>query len=116
MNREFLVLKWNDIEDKLSSDELELFYDFLNKITEDKLDEDDFYVFPKAYIDGYRKGQEFSKIERKEKKEKLLKELEELKKLANIEIAHLEADEAIINFISDKDITKAFESIKKCYN
>ena len=113
MDGEFLVLKWEVIENKLSYSELELFYDLLNKITEDDFEEDEYYVFPKAYIDGYRKGREFDKIERKEKKEKLLKELEELGKLKNKEIAHAEADEAIIKYIADKDITKAFDNINK---
>lgn len=114
MNKEFLVIKWNNIEDKLSDSELELFYDLLNKITEDNF-EDDYCVFPKAFIDGYRKGQEEGKKERKEKKEKLLKELEELSELKDVEISHAEADEALVKYIGDKDIMEAFEKIEKWY-
>ena len=113
MDGDFLVLKWEVIESKLSCSELDLFYDLLNKITEDETYEDEYCVFPKAYIDGYRAGREFDKAERKEKKEKLLKELEELGNLKDTEIAHAEADEAIIKYIADKEITKAFDNVNK---
>jgi hypothetical protein len=116
VNSKFLVLKWDSIEEKLSDNELNDFYKLLNIIIEDESEEDEYCVFPKAYVDGYRKGQEFTKEENKRKRENLLKLLEELSNLKDVEIAHAEADEALLNFINDRDIAKAFEKIEKWYS
>lgn len=116
MNNEFLILKWDVIEEKLDSNDLNDFYKLLNIIVEDESEDDDYCVFPKAYIDGYRKGQEFTKEENKKKKEKLLAELEELSTLKDVEIAHAEADEALVQYINDRDVTKAFQKIEKWYS
>lgn len=113
MDSKFLVLKWDSIEEKLSDSELNDFYKLLNIIIEDESEEDEYCVFPKAYVDGYRKGQEFTKEENKKKKENLLELLEELSNLKDVEIAHAEADEALIKYINDRDIAKAFEKIEK---
>lgn len=49
------------------------------------------------------------------KKEALLKKLKEFKALGDTEAAHGYADDALIEYINDKEITKAYESIDKWY-
>ena len=49
-------------------------------------------------------------------KDKLIKELTKLKYEEDIEVAHIEADSLLLQYIHDKDITVAFEEIKKWYS
>ena len=109
MEKEFLVLDWEIIENNLSQKELDLFYDLLNKITEYELEEDDYCVIRKSYL----RKIELEEIEQKEKKKELFKHLEELSNLKDKSVAHAEADEILINFISNKDIEKLYDKIIK---
>ena len=88
----------------------------LNIIIEDDTDDNEYCVFSKAFVDGYKKGKELSAKEHKERKEKLLAKLNELSELKDLEIAHVEADEALVKYIDDKDIVEAFEKIEKWYS
>lgn len=108
MEKEFLVLDWEVIENNLSQKELDLFYDLLNKITEYELEEDDYCVIRKSYL----KRVELEEKEHKERKKELFKRLEELSKLEDRDLAHAEADELLINFILDKEIEKLYDKIK----
>ena len=49
-------------------------------------------------------------------REELLKELKSLDSRADPESNHLSADEALLEYINDPEITKAFESIRKLYS
>lgn len=49
-------------------------------------------------------------------KQELIAELKELKKLKDPESEHIHADELLLKFINDDDITKAFEDIDKRYS
>lgn len=48
-------------------------------------------------------------------KEELLENLNELKEYSDFEYAHLKADELLLDYINDKEITQAFEQIEKQY-
>lgn len=53
------------------------------------------------------------------KKELLLKELKEIVESLQdnaIEVSHIKADEALIRFINDKEITKAYDDVPKWYS
>ena len=115
MFNKFLVVKWDWIEEALNDNELETLYKLLSIITEDK-PEYKYYVVntDEPYVDKIKaiveKGD--SKISREE----LLEELKELSELKHDpEVAHSEADEAIINYINDPEIEQAFEEVPKWY-
>lgn len=114
MNQDYLVLKWSEIEEHLSDEELENFYDCIAHITNDTPDSK-YYVVESSepYAD---RVQELIK----EKKPVLTKKeairvLEELTE-ADPELAHGEADEVLIRLINDKDIEKAFDEVPKWYS
>lgn len=50
-------------------------------------------------------------------KEELIKQLEELAEMSDgdEEVAHIKADKLLLNFINDKKVTDAFESIERWY-
>ena len=48
-------------------------------------------------------------------KEQLLRKLKFLSMLADLEIAHSEADQALLDFIDDDEIRSAFNSLDKWY-
>lgn len=48
-------------------------------------------------------------------KEELLAKLRELQAPSDPEIAHNEADDALLEFIDDVEVTEAFRKIKKWY-
>jgi hypothetical protein len=48
-------------------------------------------------------------------KEELLAKLRECQKGGDIEDDHYEADQALLEFINDKDVTEAYEAIEKWY-
>lgn len=49
------------------------------------------------------------------KKQKLIEKLKTLEKYGDPEMAHVEADKAIIEYINDKEIKEAFDDITKWY-
>lgn len=48
-------------------------------------------------------------------KENLLSELKRLKEERDHEVAHVDADEALLKFINDDEVSKAFYEIEKWY-
>jgi len=48
-------------------------------------------------------------------KEELLSILKELQENGDQEIAHAKADDALLEYINDEDVSKAFEEIDKWY-
>lgn len=48
-------------------------------------------------------------------KEKLIQKLKVLQGQRDIEATHIEADELLLQFIDDKDITKEYNAIDKYY-
>lgn len=109
MDDKFLVIKWDSIESKLNGSQLDLFYGFLNIIGENESENDELFVITKAEKDII----EVKKNEVKEKKKKLIEILEELRLLKDVETAHAEADEALLNYINDSRISELFDSIGK---
>ena len=113
MDKDYLVLKWSDIEEHLNDEELENFYGYIAHITNDT-PEDNFIVINE-------KAPYASKvIELRDSKEppvtkaevlETFKELEE----ADPELAHSEADELLLRYINDKDIEEAFEEVPRWY-
>lgn len=48
-------------------------------------------------------------------KDELLKKLEDLRASNDPEVAHYEADQALLEYIGDDDIEKTYDKIKKWY-
>ena len=48
-------------------------------------------------------------------KQELLKKLADLETLGDIEVAHADADDLLIEYISDPDIKAAYEAVPKWY-
>ncbi len=48
-------------------------------------------------------------------KEELLKKLRECENNGDTEVAHSDADDLLIGYINDKDITDAYENVSKWY-
>ena len=113
MQNDYLVLKWADIEEHLSDEELENFYDCIAHITNDTPDEH-FTVVSSSdpYADRVQEIVEEKKpVLTKKEALKVLQELME----ADPELAHSEADEVLIRLINDKEVEKAFDEVPKWY-
>lgn len=109
----FLVMKWEWLENALDEIELETLYYLLQKASNDKPDYR-YYVCntDEPYAD--RVLQVIQAGTPKITKEELLGKLSELKE-ADPELAHIEADEALIDYINDKEIEEAFEEVPRWY-
>ena len=114
---EYLIIKWEWLEDVLNDEELEQFYEFLERASFDK-EEDRYYVVNTKvpYADevrsiiknkGYKKPEKPIRIT----KVQLLNKLRELSKLQDGEIAHIEAVEALLDYINDDEIIDAYSDI-----
>lgn len=114
LNSNYLVIPWEWLEDSLDDNELEKIYEFLERASFDK-EEDRYYVVntKEPYANEvleilkrgcYKEPQKPVKIA----KEKLLNRLEELSKLEDGEIAHIEAVEALLDYINDDEIIDAY--------
>lgn len=117
LNSEFLVIKWEWLEDTLNDEELEQLYEFLERASFDK-DEDRYYVvntkvpYSNEVLEilknkGYKEPEKPVIITRQH----LLDKLQELSKLEDGEIAHVEAVEALLDYINDDTITDAFSDV-----
>lgn len=117
LNSEFLVIKWEWLENTLSNEELEQLYEFLERASFDK-DEDRYYIvntkvpYSNEVLEilknkGYKEPEEPVRIT----KQQLLDKLQELSKLEDGEIAHVEAVEALLDYINDDIITDAFSDV-----
>lgn len=117
LNSEYLVIKWEWLEDSLEDRELEQFYEFLERASFDK-EEEKYYIvntkepFANEVLEilkrkGYREPKKFVKLS----KGKLLDKLAELSKLEDKELAHNEAVEALIDYINDENITDAYLNV-----
>ena len=124
MSEEFLVLKWNWIEE-LNDSELNDFYFLLSLITAEK-PEYDYYVVNKNEPYAHKIKEAIDKGERIKNlpderigisKEELIKELKELTESGNTdsEALHAEADELLLNYINDPEIEKVFEEVPRWY-
>lgn len=115
MQTDYLVLKWEDIEEHLNDEELETFYDFLAHITNDTA-EDDYIVINKKLPYAERVQEITAKNEKAITRDETIARLKELSELGDVEVAHCEADELLVNYINDSKITKAFEEVSKWYS
>ena len=110
----YLVMPWEWLEDSLTGSELEKMYEFLERASFDK-EEDRYYVvntkvpYSNEVLKiikngGYKKPEKISKGQ-------LLDKLRELSKLQDGEIAHIEAVEALLDYINDDEIIDAYSDI-----
>ena len=113
MYEDFLVMEWAWIEDAFNDEEIELFYDLLNKASEDKAEEK-YLVYNEDSLSANKIKEALNRELPAIKRNELLEALEELKNLDS-EVAHVEADELLLKYINDKEIEKAFDNIKKEY-
>ena len=114
LDNKYLVINWEWLEDTLSDAELEQFYGYLEKASFDK-DEEKYYVIntKEPYAEevlkviksrGYKKPVKITR-------EELLSRLEELSKLEDGEIAHIEAVEALLDYINDDKISDVYTDV-----
>ena len=109
----FLVMSWEWIEDSLSDEEIEALYGLLDKASSDKPETN--YIVVDSSEPYAEKVLELQKSKAPVlTKAEALRVLEELTG-ADPELAHIEADEALINYINDKEIEKAFDEVPKWY-
>ena len=106
---EFLIMKWDWIEETLSPEELNLFFNFLIKASEDKPDER--YELCHKNLGKDKCPLNSITLGKKISKEEVIKSLNELGE-CDPEVALLEAEELLLRYINDKEIEKSFESIK----
>lgn len=115
MQNDYLVLKWSDIEEHLSDEELENFYGYLAHVTNDTPEENFIVVSSQEpYADRVQEIVDEKKpVLTKKEAMSTLQELSELKH--DPEVAHSEADEVLLRLVNDKDIEKAFDEVPKWY-
>lgn len=114
MRQDYLVLKWSDIEEHLSDEELEDFYGYLAHITNDTPDSK-YYVVEASEPCADRVQELMKEKEPVLTKKEAIRVLEELAEVEP-EIAHSEADEILIRLVNDKDVEKAFDEVPKWYD
>lgn len=107
----YLVIEWQWLEDSLSGSELETLYEYLDRASFDK-EEQKHYVIkttePCADEVSDILKNKYIKKQIKLPKEELLDKLKELSQLEDGEIAHIEAVEALLDYINDDSVTDAF--------
>jgi hypothetical protein len=115
MTNKFLVIDWEWIEDSLDDKEIETFYGLLEKASFDK-PEYKYIVVNTAepYAEKVQTVVNNGRRARGMLKSEILATLQELTE-ADPELAHAEADEALLQYINDKDIEKAFEEVPRWY-
>ena len=113
MRSDFLVLKWDDIEEYLDDNNLNEFYRLLSIISEH--DED------AQYLVINRKEPYLDRIESVIKngagrisREELLGRLDELSQMKDKEIAHAEINELLLEYINDSAISKICGRLEIC--
>lgn len=109
IDSEYLIIKWDWLENSLDDVELDKLYEFINRASFDK-DEDRIFVIQKVPYQNEALDN-INKKSVKLEKEKLLNKLNELSKLEDSEIACIEATEALLDYINDDDITDAYSDI-----
>ena len=107
----YLVIEWQWLEDSLNDEELETLYDFLDRATFDK-EEQRYYVIgekePRADEVAEILKNRYKKKQVKLPKQELLEKLNELSELEDSELAHMEAVEALLDYINDDVIIDAY--------
>lgn len=110
----FLVVKWEWLENALDDIELETLYALIAKASNDKPDYK-YYVVntDEPYADKVLQTIQAppAKISRVE----LIQRLVDLQE-TDPETGHIEADEALIEYINDKEIEEAFDMLEKWYS
>lgn len=115
MDKDYLVLKWSDIEEHLSDEELEDFYGHIAHITNDT-PEENFIVVSSQEPCADRVQEIVDEKKPVLTKKEVMSTLQELSELKHDpEVAHSEADELLIRYINDKDIEEAFDEVPKWY-
>lgn len=112
----FLVMDWEWVEDSLDDKEIETLYGLLEKASFNK-PEYKYIVVNTAepYAEKIQTIVNNGRHTRGMLKSEILAVLQELTG-ADHELAHIEADEALLQYINDKDIEKAFEEVPRWYS
>lgn len=116
MTDKFLVMDWEWLENSLDDEEIETFYGLLDKASADKPECN--YIVVDTREPYAEKIQDIVKNGRHTRgmlKSEAIKILQELSGLEDLELAHIEADEALLKYLNDKDIEKAYEGVSKWY-
>lgn len=110
----FLVMEWEWLENALDDIELETLYSLIAKASNDK-PECKYYVVntDEPYADKVL--QAIQAPSAKISRDKLLERLVDLQE-TDPETGHIEADEALMEYINDKEIEEAFEKLEKWYS
>lgn len=113
-NGEFLIMKWEWLEESLSPEELNILFNCLIKASEDKEEKEinkmmedvkkELTKDDERPLDVYNLGKKISK----EEVLKCLKELQE----CDLEISLIEALEVLLKYVNDKEINKSFDGIR----
>lgn len=108
----FLILNWNDIEEELDNNELEVFYSLLNKISGNK-PEKEYLVLNgnEPWIDRVKELKKARDREPWMSKEELLKKLRKCTEIKDSEEAHIDAVVAILDYVNDAEIDDAFSDV-----
>ena len=112
MLNNFLVVKWDWVEEALNDKELEDLYDLISKATYNRPDYR-YYVIntDEPYVDKIKSIVE--KGDSKISRDDLLANLRELSTLEDAEIAHAEAEELLLSYVNDPEIDKIFEGMPR---
>lgn len=117
LDSKYLIIEWEWLEDSLEGRELEQLYEYIERASFDKEEHKYYVVDTQApYAEDvykilkrgcYKPPEKVVKL----KKEELLNKLRELSKLEDSELAHIEAVEALLDYINDDAIIDAYMDI-----
>ena len=113
MNKEFLVLKWDEIEKNLNDSELDILYGLLDKISYNSFNEHEYIVVNKEepWIERIIELKKSRDREPWMSKKELLDKLRKCSEMTDSEEAHIEATVALIDYINDAEIDDAYSDV-----
>ena len=109
---QFLVEKWDDIEENLTDDELSTFYGLLDKISGNNPEKE--YIVVDKNEPWIERIYELKKSKDREpwmSKKELLEKLKKCSEMEDSEEAHIEAVVAILDYLNDEDIDDAYSDV-----
>ena len=112
MDEGFLVMKWDDIEENLTNEELDTFYGLLDKISCNTLEHE--YVVVDKEEPWIERLYELKKSKDREPwitKKELLEKLKKCTEMNDSEEAHIEAVVAILDYVNDAEVDDAYSDV-----
>lgn len=112
MNEDFLIMNWNEIEENLSYNELDTFYDLLDKISENKM-EKEYLVVDKnePWIERIKEFRLSAGSKPYITKKELIEKLKKCSEMDDSEEAHIEAVVSLLDYINDSEIRSAYSDV-----